>query len=67
MTLIVAIKLNIISVVYICKQIAQLKSKVYLMTNNNEENIENVLSTFMIRLISTLSIYITTLLFFDIG
>ena len=67
MTLIVAIKLNIISFVYYWKQIGQLKSKVYLMTNNNEENIENVLSTFMIRLISTLSIYITTLLFFDIG
>ena len=67
MTLIVAIKLNIISFVYYWKQIAQLKSKVYLMTNNNEKNIENVLRTFMIRLISTLSIYITTLLFFDIG
>ena len=62
--LIVAIKISIILVLCYWKQIAQLKSKVYLMTNTYKKIIGNFLSIFMIKLISTLSRYIGTLLFF---
>ena len=61
--LIVAIKLDIILVVCYWKQILQLKSKVYLMTNTYSYYIfwGDFLSTFIIKLISR---YITAILFF---